>query len=302
RDDGHFHAANAIDFVVFDFWEDHLLFDTKRVVATAVERLRRHAREVADPRQCRVDQLIEESVHVLAAQRHHRADSSALSQLERGDRLLRAGHDRSLTGDRREVLRCRLNGAIVLDRFAQTDVDDDFLDPWYLHRIRVAEFTHHRRHDVLAIDVPQAFLHLYSHALYPLPLHRRGGNDFPAVLANARLALDAFVFEKSMSDSRRAIAGRADQHHIGHVDGSFFLDDAGLNDARARLGVALHLVQSADHHPFFLTKDAADLSGLSTLSPRDNQDGVSRSNVHDLEHLRSERNDLHKVSLAQLAG
>src|SRR6266850_878397 len=57
-----------------DLRKDHVIADAEGVVAAAVERLGRHAAEVAHPRQRDVDQAVEELVHLVAAQGDPRAD------------------------------------------------------------------------------------------------------------------------------------------------------------------------------------------------------------------------------------
>src|SRR5580698_1970759 len=99
-DDRHVHALRLVHLRVVDLREDELVAQTQRVVATPVEALRADAAEVAHTRQSHRDQAVEELVHRIAAQRHHRADGHALAQLERRNRLLRFRDDRLLPGNR----------------------------------------------------------------------------------------------------------------------------------------------------------------------------------------------------------
>src|SRR5256885_17185609 len=60
RDDGDVHSLRLVDLRDVDLREDEVVLDAEGVVAAAVERLGRHAAEVADARQCQVDQTVEE--------------------------------------------------------------------------------------------------------------------------------------------------------------------------------------------------------------------------------------------------
>src|SRR5437764_250828 len=98
-DDGDVHSLGLVDLGHVDLREDDVIADAEGVVAAAVERLGRHAAEVAHARQRDIDQAVEELVHLLAAQGDPRADRLSLAQLEAGDRLLGLGHHRLLSGD-----------------------------------------------------------------------------------------------------------------------------------------------------------------------------------------------------------
>src|SRR3954453_1182792 len=82
-------AADRVDRVVVDLGEDDLLADAEVVVAPAVERPRRQAAEVADPRDRDGHQAVEELVRALATQRDRKADRHLLANLELRDRLAR---------------------------------------------------------------------------------------------------------------------------------------------------------------------------------------------------------------------
>ena len=99
RDDGDVHALGLVDLAGVDLREDQVVANAQGVIATAVERLRRHAAEVADARQSDVDQTVEKLVHFFAAQSDHRADGLAFAELEAGDGLLGLGDHRLLAGD-----------------------------------------------------------------------------------------------------------------------------------------------------------------------------------------------------------
>src|SRR5262245_60010131 len=68
RGDRDVHAPELVDLFVLDFREDDLFLDAQAVVATAVERTRVDATEVADARDRDRDETIEELVHALATQ------------------------------------------------------------------------------------------------------------------------------------------------------------------------------------------------------------------------------------------
>src|SRR5262249_14665074 len=86
--EGDVHPLRLIELLEVDLREDDLFADAEGVVAAPVERLGRHALEVAHARQRERHEPIEELVHVIAAQRHHRADLLAGAKLEDRDRLL----------------------------------------------------------------------------------------------------------------------------------------------------------------------------------------------------------------------
>src|SRR3954451_11380173 len=73
RRDRDVEPADRVDRVVVDLGEDDLLADAEVVVAPAIERARRQAPEVADPRDRDRHEPVEELVGALAAQRHRQA-------------------------------------------------------------------------------------------------------------------------------------------------------------------------------------------------------------------------------------
>src|SRR6188474_1448784 len=72
--EGDVHPLRLVELFEVDLREDDLLANAHRVVAAPVERLGRDTFEVAHARQRERDQPIEELVHLVAPQRHHRAD------------------------------------------------------------------------------------------------------------------------------------------------------------------------------------------------------------------------------------
>src|SRR6266576_1927899 len=115
RYDRDVHAPDAYDLVVLNLGEDQLLGHAERVVARAVH-LRRQPAEVADTGQRDRQQPVEELPHPVTAKRYLRADRLPLAELEVRDRLARFRDERSLTGDRGEVLRGALDQLRVLQR------------------------------------------------------------------------------------------------------------------------------------------------------------------------------------------
>ena len=51
RDNRNVHSMDGCDFVILNLGEDELFFESKRVIASAIERLWRDASEVSNPRQ-----------------------------------------------------------------------------------------------------------------------------------------------------------------------------------------------------------------------------------------------------------
>src|SRR5512143_845145 len=67
RHDADLQPAETVHLVVVDLGEGQLLAETQRVVAPTVERLARHAPEVADARQREPSEALQEIPHPLAA-------------------------------------------------------------------------------------------------------------------------------------------------------------------------------------------------------------------------------------------
>src|SRR5438067_13105726 len=77
RDYVDLHAPDPFHLVVVDFRKYQLFPYTEAVVPTPVESFRRQTPEVAQARQSRVDQPVEELVHPLAPERRHYANRHA---------------------------------------------------------------------------------------------------------------------------------------------------------------------------------------------------------------------------------
>src|SRR4051794_4385016 len=97
-----------------------------------------------------------------------------------------------------------------------------------------------------------------------------------------------------------------DEHDVADVDGALALDDAGLTLRRVgqRALVALDDVQALDVDPLLLGVHAEHLARLAAVLAADDDDLVVGTDLqtHGSEHLRRERDDLHVVAIAQLAG
>src|SRR5579864_1008427 len=156
RHDGDVHPADLVHFVVLDFREDQLLPDADVHAAAAVERPRGNPLEVLDPRQADVEQLVEELVHPLPAQRHLAPDRVAGPQLERRDRPPRARDHRPLAADRGEFFDRLVEVPLVLQRVGDAHVDDHLLDLRRLHDRAVAEPLPQRRQHVGLVAFPHS--------------------------------------------------------------------------------------------------------------------------------------------------
>src|SRR5207247_649876 len=137
--DRHVEPAHGLDVVVVDLREDELLADADRVVARAVERLRREAAEVADTRDGDRDQAVEELPHPVTAQRDARTDGHALAELEAGDRLAGLPHLGALAGDRRQLLDRAVERLRLDLRVANAHVERDLRQPRDAHDRAEAE-------------------------------------------------------------------------------------------------------------------------------------------------------------------
>src|SRR5436305_384772 len=81
-------------------------------------------------------QPVVELPHAVAAHRDHCADLVALTELERGDRLLGLAHARLLAGNDLEVRDRAVEQRTLLGRAADTHVDHDLRKPRDLHHVR----------------------------------------------------------------------------------------------------------------------------------------------------------------------
>src|SRR5665811_304285 len=135
RHDADFQPAETVHLVIVDLREGKLLPKAERVVATPVERLARHAPEVADARKREPREALQEVPHPLAAKGDLHADGVAGADTELGDGALGPGDDRLLARDGHDVADRRVNGLRVRESLAQAHVDDDLLEARHLVRV-----------------------------------------------------------------------------------------------------------------------------------------------------------------------
>src|SRR4051794_6511299 len=150
-DDGDVHAARAVDPVLVDLVEHDLLGEPERVVAAAVELVGVQPAEVADARQRERQQPVEELPHPVTTQGDVGADRHALAELELRDRLACLRDLWLLAGDRGEVLDRTLDQLGVAGRLADAHVDHDLGQAGHLHHVGVAELLAQCGEDLLAV-------------------------------------------------------------------------------------------------------------------------------------------------------
>src|ERR1700730_8107815 len=166
---GNVHPPDVGDLVVVDLGKDDVLLDADRVVAPAVEALRRQAAEIAHARQRDIDQPIDELVHARFAQRHLAADRLTVAHLEGGNRLSGLRDHRLLARDQAEITGPGFDLPAVGDAFPDAHVDHDFLDHRHLLAALVAELIK----ELLAHNVLEIGLEPRRDALLPSPRLRR---------------------------------------------------------------------------------------------------------------------------------
>src|SRR5258707_1114913 len=133
------HPPDIGRLVVVDLGKDDVLLDAERVIAAAVEALRRQPAKIAHARQRDIDQPVDELVHAGLAQGHLAADRLSVAQLVGGDRLAGLGDHRLLSGDQAEIIGRGLDLLAVVDALADAHVDHDLLDHRHLQAALVAE-------------------------------------------------------------------------------------------------------------------------------------------------------------------
>src|SRR5947207_1470585 len=137
-----------------------------------------------------------------------------------------------------------------------------------------------------------------------------------AVLVLADADADRLVLDRldHGADARRALAGRADDHHVRDRQRRRLLDDPAGDDLgaahaarvlnRARTLVPLDHVHVLDEDAAVLRQrrdHAALLAAVLALQHLDDVALADLQGLAHLQHLRGERDDLHEVLLAQLA-
>src|SRR5690349_82872 len=139
------------------------------------------------------------------------------------------------------------------------------------------------------------------------------------LLVQCRLAMPATahlraVRQNRVADPRVLAATRANDHHVGNIDGRFLFHDPAL-DVLRRVGtrVALDDADVLDDHRVFREVNEKHAAGLSGVLASQHFDLVALANLnpqplgpcvfqcHELPNLRSQRNDLGEFLLAQFA-
>ena len=241
---------------------------------------------------------VDELVGALAAQRDADADGHALADLELGDRLAGAPDRRLLAGDRRELLGGGVEELGVLLGVTDAHVQGDLLEARRLHHRRVAEALDQRGSDLLEVARLEACgLGGGFHGLRRPS--RASSRSARHAIADAILAGDPHA--------GRLLGLGVDEHDVADVDRALALDDAGLalGCVGQRALMALDDVQALDVDPGLLRVHAEDLARLAAVLAADDDDLVVATDLQErpcLEHLRGERDDLHVVAIAQLAG
>ena len=122
--------------------EYRVLLDTDRDVAHLVDGLGADAAEVLDAREHDVDELVEERLHALAAERDLESCRIARADLEGRDRFLGAAGSGSLAGDASEAALDEFDALLVLDR-ADAGRDHELGDARSLHHAGVSKILLH---------------------------------------------------------------------------------------------------------------------------------------------------------------
>ena len=110
---------NFVNFIIFDFRENQLFFQTQGIVAAAVKGSRADTTEVTYAGQCYVHQFVKEIIHTVAAQGYFCADRHAGTKFKRRNGFLGFGDNRFLTGDDYEFRNCgfRIGDDILVEIF-----------------------------------------------------------------------------------------------------------------------------------------------------------------------------------------
>src|SRR6266849_1784036 len=302
---GDVHALDLVHARVIDLRKDQLVLQSQGVIPAAVERILRQAAEVANARKHHVAQAVEKFVHVVAAQSHCAADGHALANLEIRDGLLRPRDYGLLPGDLAKFHRRSVQQLRVLAGFAEADVDGDFLQLRHVHHVLPAKPLHQRWHRLRPVFFLQSTLH---RLLLPCPL-----------LVQRRVAMPAAAHFRAVRQNVVADAGvfataPANDHHVRDVDSSFLLDDPAF-DVLRRVGTRVPLDDSdvLDHYGVLLRVDRKHPPALAGVFPGNHLDVIALANLngvpfgsflaecHGLPNLRSQRNNLRELLLAQFA-
>ena len=145
------HSSYFVYLIVLDLREDDLLFDTKCIVSSAIERIRVNTTEISYSWKCEVYKSVKEIVHLVTTKCGLASDSHSLTDLEVCDRILCSGDDCVLTCDSFHISNCRIEEFLILFCFADTHVYDNLYELWNFHRVLVAELVSHGFSDLIVI-------------------------------------------------------------------------------------------------------------------------------------------------------
>src|SRR5208337_749159 len=231
-------SLNFFYFRVVNLGKNQLVTKAKRVVPASVEGASRKPSKIAHARQRNAGEAVEELIHPVAPQSHHRSDRHVLAQFEIRYRFPRPRDDRLLAGNLAQLLSAGVQQLGVLDGFTQSHVQYDLPQTWDRHAVRVLELLHQGRHDFLLIFLFQTRRHVpftssrksrgpqKQRSALPLLIQR-----FLALRANAYFLATGHL--PVLDACRSAFA--AHQGYVGNVDGSFFFQNPAA-DLLGRIG------------------------------------------------------------------
>jgi len=99
RNDRDFETVDFLNVVGVDFREYGIFLDSKGIVAMSVKTVKRDSPEIADARECDMDQFLYEIVHLLSPDGHGNPDRLIFLDLEVGNGLAGFGYHRPLPGN-----------------------------------------------------------------------------------------------------------------------------------------------------------------------------------------------------------
>src|SRR5690349_20556861 len=320
RDHRDVHASRAVDLVLVDLVEHHLLGQAEGVVAAAVELLAGQTAEVADPGQRQREQPVQELPHAVAAQRDVRTDRHALTQLELRDGLAGPGDLRLLAGDRGQVADGALDQLRVAGRLADAHVHDDLGQAGDLHHVGVAELLLQRGGDLLAVAGLQA-------RTLRGPLRGGGGHQISSPDLRATRVLRCAVYvepsERRLVTSARLKPTRVVTLPLASLSLGASTSSITLETWMAASWVTIPPVVPA-RPPWFttlvcrlmrftpstITRSCSDSTAMTLPSAPLSLPAMTRTRSPFLmfrfflfamsEHLRRQRDDSHELLLAQL--
>src|SRR5690606_7237749 len=123
--------------------------------------------EVADTRQRRSDQPVDEFVHPVSAECHHDTDRHPGAKPERGDRLLRASDDRLLSADQGQVVDRRVQSPAIADRLAEPNIEDNLVELRNFMYVPVAEVLNLLRNDLFLVTLSYPCNHVAISSFRP---------------------------------------------------------------------------------------------------------------------------------------